>query len=491
MLTKLKNLFFLNGMCAALLIVSCSDDKTSGPLTVSIIGSRQQVVQSLTHGRTAAGRHILGATAQGLVSLDAEGGVVPALAQRWIVVDQGLGYIFRLRRAYWADNSRIDAREVARLVNARISAAAQAEPYSNMASVISVVAMTTDVIEIRLRVARPNFLSLLAQPNFAVALRSGGTGPLRKEIAQGGVLLTPARRRNAVNDNDIIDPENNSRLIRGERASLAISRFALGQSDLVLGGTIGDLPVTQAAKADANALRLDPARGLFGLAVMEPTQFLSNDQVREALSMAIDRKGLIDLFQGAGWSKADTIAFPLVRPALGFTSPKWTMKSLEARKIDAREIIRNWKASNGSHAASVRMSMPKGPGYDLIYHFLAHEFAEIGVTTKLVEREGDLILIDEVAPIDSAFWYLGRISCARGLICDDTAEALLRKASITENPAERNALLEQAAQGAIMANGYIALATPVRWSLVGPRVNGYKASPRSFHPLNRISTTPE
>ena len=46
-------------------------------------------------------QHVRAATDAGLVTLDQKGEVVPALADRWIVTDDGLSYIFRLRDGAW------------------------------------------------------------------------------------------------------------------------------------------------------------------------------------------------------------------------------------------------------------------------------------------------------------------------------------------------------------------------------------------------------
>ena len=60
-----------------------------------------------------AAQVVRAATAEGLVGLDEQGRVVPALAERWIVYDDGLSYIFRLRDGVWPDGSAIDAPDVA------------------------------------------------------------------------------------------------------------------------------------------------------------------------------------------------------------------------------------------------------------------------------------------------------------------------------------------------------------------------------------------
>ena len=49
---------------------------------------------------SAGAQHVRAATHAGLVALNEAGEVVPALADRWIVTDDGRSFIFRLREAH-------------------------------------------------------------------------------------------------------------------------------------------------------------------------------------------------------------------------------------------------------------------------------------------------------------------------------------------------------------------------------------------------------
>src|SRR3546814_17956014 len=88
----------------------CSSDLLAHPL------SRQQ--------RPAA-QLMIGATGQGLVAFDAQGAIEPALAERWIVEDEGKSYIFRLRKATWPDGEEITAEQVARILSSRVTVSAR------------------------------------------------------------------------------------------------------------------------------------------------------------------------------------------------------------------------------------------------------------------------------------------------------------------------------------------------------------------------------
>ena len=57
-------------------------------------------------------QHLRAATGAGLVTLNAQGEVVPALADRWIVTDDGRSFIFRLRDGTWPDGADLTAESV-------------------------------------------------------------------------------------------------------------------------------------------------------------------------------------------------------------------------------------------------------------------------------------------------------------------------------------------------------------------------------------------
>ena len=65
------------------------------------------------------------------------GGVEPGLAERWIVIDEGRSYIFRLRPAEWAGGGRVTAAQVATALRRRLRA--RANPLSPFLSAVDEV----------------------------------------------------------------------------------------------------------------------------------------------------------------------------------------------------------------------------------------------------------------------------------------------------------------------------------------------------------------
>jgi peptide/nickel transport system substrate-binding protein len=157
-----------------------------------------------------------------------------------------------------------------------------------------------------------------------------------------------------------------------------------------------------------------------------------------------------------------------------------------ARRDLAVGTMTRWRAQHGGKPLDLTISLPEGPGMDLLFLALRTQLARVGVTLERVDRNADMTLIDEVAPYDSVAWYLGRVSCARDVHCSKEAEELL-KASLTAAPEERLRLLGEAEPLIETHGGFIPLATPVRWSLVSPRLDGFAPSPRGQHNLTSLT----
>ena len=469
------------------MLAGCGDGRSSGPVRVSVIGSADQIKAPFGHITTRAGQLMAAATAQGLVSHDAAGNVIPGLAQRWIVVDDGLSYIFRLRRARWSDDRRVDARDVRRLLLARIDGAVSRDPYGVLAAITDVKAMTAEVIEIRLRSPQPDFLLALAQPQLGIALPAGGTGPYRRtrdaaDREEGVYLLLPAED----NDEGGSQPRANERLVvRAERASRAMVRFGERASDLVIGGTIAEFPFIALSEVQPRSVRFDPVQGLFGLALSPRTPMFEDAAVREALSMAIDRQAIIAYFDMSRWKIAEQLLPQQLNLPHPPTAPGWASTAMEDRRSFAAGVIARWQAQRGEQA-ELTVALPEGPGMGLLFVALKAQLQAVGVKLRRVAKGGDLNLIDEVAPYDSVAWYLGRVSCARKVHCDRKAEDLLKQSVAARDMTERLVLLGQAEPLIQQHHGFIPLAMPVRWSLATTRLSGFEPSSRADRSLRGL-----
>lgn len=483
--------FISLALAGALALGSCSGDEDSGPVVVSVAGLPEDLADPLEHLPRPAAKLMMEATAQGLVAFDARGEIEPALAERWIVEDDGKSYIFRLRNASWPDGDKINSREVARILSARFKANAGSTLRTDLEAVEEVVAMTGEVIEIRLSAPRPNFLQILAQPQMGITGKNGGAGPYRKDRRGKAWMLTPSIDSANGEGVERKSPRNANRVLRAEKMAMGVVRFREGKAALVLGGRYNDLPLLNFAEVESRAIRVDPVQGLFGLAITGKEGFLGEPANREALSMVIERERLPTIFSLAGWAVTGSILpaqLDLPRPPL---LPRWNDLGIQERRDYAKVVISSWKSRHG-RIDPLRIALPPGPGSNLLYGIITSDFARVGVPTVRVlpDADADLTLIDEVAPYDSALWYVGRVSCAYEISCSIEATDRFREAQQAQNIDEMFRKISEAEALTLAHGGYIPLAAPIRWSLVSRRLRGFQPSPRGRHPLNHLLAEP-
>jgi oligopeptide transport system substrate-binding protein len=464
--------------------VGCGGSDDGGAISVSAIGHTPRMVAN----GDFASAELVRATAQGLVSFDADGQIEPALAERWIVTDDGLSTIFRIRRARWTNGRDVATNDVARIVRAKLATIAPL-----VSTNVEVRPMTGSVMELRLGAPQPLLLQMLAHPSQAVQRESLGTGPYRIFARRNGALVLRPVSAPDGSDDDLTEEEREARQVyfRGESAGRAVARFSTNRADAVVGGTFADLAVARAAKLSADRLGFDPASGLFGLAFIGGSSLTSDDNVRRALAMSVDRARIVQAFNVPGWQPAETILPARLDSAVDPAAPSWKSSTFNERIAVAEQIISQWRSRN-AQAPALRIALPDGPGSRLLFAFLVADWGRIGVKVQRVAARApaDVRLIDEVAPAASVSWYLTRLSCGNGLPCDQLSDQALEKSRLAiDLPSRGNALAE--ADLAYAANTpFIPIATPLRWTLSAPRLTGFRQSPFAVHPLNRMRAVP-
>lgn len=470
---------------------SCGPSNSGGPIRVAVIGSPESLFQQGVRLSPAA-QHLRAATFEGLVSLDPAGQVVPALAERWIVTDDGMSYIFRLRDGTWPSGDEITATDVRRLLRDSIARLRGTSLGLDLAKVSEVRAMTGRVIEVRLTSPMPDFLRLLAQPELGFVKSGSGAGPMvisREDGAMSARLsaLPPEARGLPARE----DWEELARPLQVEALSArkAVDAFSRGDVDLVLGGSIVDFPMAEAGPLSRGTIQVDPALGLLGLVIREDRGLLADPARREALSMAIDRGALIQPFGLGGWRASSWIVPPDQFSEPPYPTERWQGLSLEQRRATAAARIRAWSASSGQEA-NVRLGLPAGPGSDLLFQQLARAWGAIGVSVQRVApgKGADIELRDNVARYFSPRWYLNQFHCSLDAgLCSPEADALVRRSLTERDLAVREKLLAEAHAALVEREVYIPLGAPVRWSLVRGSIGNYLANQWGLHPLFPLS----
>jgi peptide/nickel transport system substrate-binding protein len=463
---------------------ACSQRPDSGPVVVSAIGERPRLADAARTVLDTPSRLLADSTAQGLVRFDAAGQIEPGLAERWIVIDGGMSYIFRLREAEWANGTPVTATDVVAVLRRQLAPGTRNPLAPFLTAVDEIVEMTPQVIEVRLKRPRPDLLKLFAQPELAIMrLRPpGGSGPFRVVGGSRAPLLRPAFDPGAADPDDTREtkPEDDVRLI-GERASLAILRFAQHRSDFVAGGTFADWPLVALGGIAPANIRTDPAAGLFGFAVGR-SGFLADLPNRAAIAAVIDRTAVAAAVL-TDREMTDRILPEQLDSAAPPAIPPWSLLTQEQRLADARTRVAAW-----NQTVRLRIALPPGPGATLLYAQVAASLIQAGIEPVRVDAaaDADLRLIDVVAPYDSARWYLAT-ACAP---CGDIPQQLLAAARDAPNLPERSRQIAAADVALAEDAAFVPIARPMRWSLVAMRLSQWRPNSRAWHPLNRLRGNP-
>jgi peptide/nickel transport system substrate-binding protein len=466
---------------------SACRDQPTGEVSVAVIGERPELRDPAGGPLTGPDAILLASVAQGLVRFDSSGNIVPGLAERWNVSDDGLSYIFRIASAEWPDGSRVTAQQVARVLKRQIASRSRNPLKDTLGAVADVVAMTDRVIELRLIAPRPNLLPLLAQPELAIFRNGSGTGPFTLvPPAQGATEL---RLVHEIRSGDEISRREEV-VLTAVPAQSAVRAFVEGNVQLVLGGTFADLPYARLARLPRNSLRFDPASGLFGLVPAARGGPFDELDVRRLLNRAIDRDAWVQAIAVLGLIARATVLEPGLDGLPSPVQPAWFSAPVADQRAEL--IAEADRLFGGGEKPIIRIWAPEGPGVERLIRRLAADWGALGfkVDRAATERTADLKLVDRVAPSTSAAWFLREFRCASAPICDEEADQLLQAAREAPVPAQRYALLAQAAGRIDDAALFMPIAAPVRWSLVSPRVTGFGGNRYARHPLTDLEQRP-
>lgn len=469
------------------LLASCSQGVDNNKLRVDVIEERPRQLSISALPLPEASAYLRNATAQGLVEFDGKGRIVPALASRWIVTDDGLSYIFRLNKTTWNDGREVTSEEIARLLNARLLELRGLRLGDEIAVIDRAVSMTGKVVEIRLKAPMPYLLEMLAQPEFGLTRRGFGSGPMQARKVERGMQLR--RREQDERGKWVLGSETIA--LRSENPSVALARYLEGQNDFVTGGRFESYPLLEAAKINNDEIHFDAGPGLFGLLVKDAGSFLSDPANREAIAMAIDRPRLLASFDNVSWQEALTLVPETLPSRADAARPAWAQEQMDNRKAQARETVSRWITAHGT-VRPLRIAMPRGPGSRVIFAMLRRDFGAIGLDAERVtpDQDADLLFVDQVADQSTPAWYLTQLSCEATPVCSTNADALVAQARMASDSAMRTQLLAQAEAELQATRNFIPIANPLRWSVARTRLKGFYSNGRGWHLLQYLGREP-
>lgn len=473
-------------------LVGCDALSTNGPVEVAIIGQPTDLFEEGTR-LTPAAQHLRAASREGLVGLDPAGQVVPALAERWIVTDDGRSYIFRVRERNWPDGEPLTARHVVDALQEALNSLEGTSLGLDLAKITEVRAMTEKVVELKLSGPMPDFLRLLAQPELGLTRNGSGAGPMiisRDEEQSLARLSALAPQERGLPRRQDWEAKSRALAVRALPARRAIEAFSQGEVDLVLNGSLVSFPAIELGPLSRGTIQVDPAQGLFGLAFRSDAGVLADPARREALSMALDRAALISPFGLGGWQPTSWIVPPASLEGANLPPSRWEELSLDERRAVARRRLNAWRASSGEDEIVLRIGLPPGPGSELLFNNLAKQWATIGVRAALV-RPGagaELEWRDRLARYSGPRWYLNQFNCElENGLCSEAVDALVRASIAEADLGAKRGLLVEAHATLVKEEVFIPLGAPVRWSLVRGSIENFEPNPWGLHPLFPLS----
>lgn len=471
---------------------ACSPFADDGPVEIGVVGDPADLFERGVQLSPAA-QHLRAASTEGLVALDPAGQVVPALAERWIVTDDGMSYIFRLRERTWPDGQPVTADDIRLAMRVMLDQLQGTSLGLDLAKITEIRAMTERVVELRLSGPMPDFLRLLAQPELGVIKSGSGAGPMvvsRDDDQPLARLSALPPEERGLPRREGWEEANRILAVRSLPPDLAIDAFSRGQIDLLLNGTLPAFPQIELGPLSRGTIQVDPAQGLFGLVFRSDDGVLADPARREALSMALDRASIIEPFGLGGWQPTSWIVPPAMFGELSIFESRWEGLSLEERREVAAQRMASWREENDLDEIVLRIGMPSGPGSDLVFQGIAQAWASIGVrAVQVLPGAGaELEWHDRLARYSSPRWYLNQLNCDLAIgLCSEAADEMVNASLGVTDAAVKRRMLSEAHAVLVAEDVFIPLGAPVRWSLVRGSIAQYEANAWGLHPLFPLS----
>ena len=380
-----------------------------------------------------AGSNVIYDTFEGLVSNTANGELIPGVAEKWEISDDGKTYTFHLREnAKWSNDTPVTAGDFVYAWRRAVNPATGGEyafilyPVKNAEAIASgtekniealgIKAIDAHTVQVELNNPTPYFLDLTAhyitypipqkiveqygdkwtQPGNIV---SNGAYHLTEWKAQANIVAEKSPtywNKDQVSIDKVV-------YYPTESTATAFARYRAGEVDYVESLTSEDLET--ARKQFADQLHIDPYLGIYwiGFNTGKPP-LKDNVKLREALSIAIDRQTIIDKITKAG----QIPAYGLVPPATKNSAPYQP----EYAKLDRKAQIERAKALY----AEAGYSKEKPLKVSIIYNTSdAHKNIMVavaamwkqvlGVQTELNNQEWKVMLANMAQKDDQAYRY--------------------------------------------------------------------------------------
>lgn len=481
--------------------------------------------------RSVQAAEVLRDLGEGLVGYSPTGELVPAAAESWVMSDDGLTYTFRLRpNLSWSNGDALTAEHfvlgLRRLVNPETAAfyAQMIVAIDNAAAVVAgeaapeslgVVAPDERTLVITVEQPTPYLLSLLTHPStfptHPGSLEAHGDSFARpgKLVSNGAYTLSAwvpgsivALRRNPHYWNDAntaIDGVNYHVLVQD---SSELNRYRAGE--LHITSTVPPDNFAQVRAEYGDQLRVAPSLGVYyyGFNLLRPP-FADNPELRQALSMAIDRELLAEKVVGRG----EIPAYSWVPPGVANYEPT-TFAFAALSKTERESIARRlYKEAGYDENKPLRVEVrynTSDTNKKIAVAIQSMWRDVLGVETVLINEEFQVLLANmrdaEVTEVFRSSW-LGDYNDAHTFLSvlqggspanmprydNEEFDGLMQRAAAQVDLDRRRLYLEEAERVMLSDNPVIPLYFFVSKHLVSPRVSGWGDNVLDYHYSQHLS----
>jgi oligopeptide transport system substrate-binding protein len=467
---------------------------------------------------------------EGLITEAANGDLLPGAAETWEVSDDNLTYTFSLREdARWSNGERVTASEFVAGIRRSVNPATLS-PYSfllhpirNVPTVaagelppheIAVRAIDESTLAIELSTPAKHFLGILAMPIAFPLFRGDDFDPQQfhmpgKFVGNGPYIL------------DLWSPLEKIRLRRNPKYRNAddvsidfieyfptddpnaeLSRYRAGELDMT--ATVPTASILKLKESRSDELRISPSLALYYLAFDLTEQPLDNSKLRQALSMAIDRRALVELL-----GRGEQAAYGIVPPGVAGHEPAgYAWQSLPDSDREAR--AQSYYAEAGYDADNpleLKLTYDAGDIHEKVALAVSAMWnVVLGAEIVLEKKEWKYFLAtrdDRVAWQVMRFAWFGdyndattftdifRANSPQNLPAYESAEyeRLLDAAVLADSNESRVRLMTSAERRLLEDYPLVPLYFFVSKHLVSPRVNNFEPNVLDRHPSQFLELT--
>ncbi|MBL8643155.1 MAG: peptide ABC transporter substrate-binding protein [Rhodospirillaceae bacterium] len=465
---------------------------------------------------------------EGLTTVGPDGKIVPGAAESWKVSADGLKYTFTLRADLkWSDGKALNADDFVysfrRLLDPKTAAtfASFVYPIKNAKAVnagqaapetLGIAARDARTVEFTLEYPAPFFVQLMAAnaaapvPRHVIAVKDKSWTEPGSFVSNGAYVMTERVPQTLIRakKNPNFHAASSVQIDEvvfypTEDQGATLKRFRAGELDIAL-----NFPADQIAlieKEMPQALRVGPALSVYYLMLNHTRAPFNDARVREALSLAIDREGLVSKLLPPGSVPAYNIVPPSTSDYAGQTLAFKTTP-LPERTARAKALL----AEAGYGAArplafgfkfdTVEQNRRLGTAISSMWRGIGAQVTQDNNGPQVVDKDArtgnyDIVRWTWFAPYDDPVTFLTLLetgsSTNRATYSNPGFDALLAKARGTLDLAARRALLEEAEALALKDHAVIPIYFLGNRRLVGPRVTGWQENPRAVN-LTRYLT---